>query len=442
MLGMLALLACLTLVAWLFIRDNRVRPMPSPESWLTLAWFFIVGTRPLSAWFSIPEEDSSDAFLEGSPLDRYSLLVLILCGCLVLLHKRPQWRNVLRSNLWFTGFIAYCAISVIWSDYPFVSFKRWVREFGNLVMVVLILTQDDPAKTCRALLARFAYLVIPLSAVLISYFPSLGTYYSSDLAGIAYCGVAIHKNMLGSIMFISAVYLAWELIYVPDARETKAWDLTLLAALWLMAVWLMLVASSSTALICLALGSAMLLMLKLSFARKQVRHLGVYSLLGASLLVTLFSLQGAVEMITGAVGRDLTFTGRTELWADVLREPINPLVGTGYQSFWLGARADDLWERYLFHPRQSHNGYLETYLNGGLLGLFLLLAVIASIGKRLKGGLLSGNNFAVLLFSFWVAGLFYNFTEARFVGPNLIWIMLSLAALYQPEKGESLQTAG
>lgn len=440
MLGMLALLACFAFVTWLFARDQRVRPMPSPESWLPLAWFVIVGTRPLSAWFSVQEEDSADAFLEGSPLDRYSLMALILVASLVLLRKRPQWFAVLRGNLWFMAFIAYCAVSVIWSDYPFVSFKRWVREFGNVVMILVILTQDDPGKTTRALLARFAYLVIPLSAVLILYFPALGTYYS-DLEGVSYCGVANYKNMLGSIMFISGVYLAWELLYVPDGKDTRASDLAPLAALWGMAVWLLVISSSSTALVCLAVGAAVLLLMKLSVAQKQVRHLGIYTLLGVLITAGFFSLQGTLEMMTGAVGRDLTFTGRTELWADVLREPINPLLGTGYQSFWLGARADDLWERYLFHPRQSHNGYLETYLNGGVLGLILLLMVIASIAARLKRELLAGNRFAVLLFSFWVAALFYNFTESRFAGPNLIWIILSLAALYQTHQ-DDLQRAG
>jgi len=76
-----------------------------------------------------------------------------------------------------------------------------------------------------------------------------------------------------------------------------------------------------------------------------------------------------------------------------------------------------------------------------LLGLLLLLALIASIGKRLKTGLLAGNRFTVLLFSFWVASLFYNFTESRFVGPNLIWILLSVAALYHPAEAD-LQQAG
>ena len=443
MVGVIALLTTSIFVAWLFARDSKLRPMSSPGVWIPFTWFVILGTRPLSSWIGYAEDvDSADSFMEGNPLDRNTLIVLMLLGVVVLLRRRTQWGSVLRANFWFTAFFVYCAISVVWSDYPFVSFKRWVREFGNVIMILIILAEADPGKATRALLARFAYLVIPFSAVVSLYFPSIGTYYSSDISSMAYSGVTQHKNMLGSIMFISGLYLAWELLYLRRDREGRWSEFLVLAALFSMAMSLMVVSQSSTSLICLMLGVAVLLLMKLSCIKRHARHLGFYGVLAAVLLLALVSSQGIVETITGAVGRDLTFTGRTELWADVLREPVNPLLGTGYQSFWLGARADDLWERYLFHPRQSHNGYLETYLNGGLLGLFLLLGVILSIGMRLKKGLEAGNSFAILLFTFWIAALFYNFTESRFAGPNLIWIMLSLAALYRPPQWEPPELPG
>lgn len=441
-MSMIALMTCLIFVAFLFARDGELRPMPSGAVWIPFAWFVILGTRPLSSWFGSREIDSADAFLEGSPLDRYTLVALILLGLVVVLRKRPEWYRVLGSNIWFAAFIGYCAISVVWSDFPFVSFKRWVRELGNVIMVLVILAEEDPGKATRAMLARFAYLVIPLSVVLIRFFPSMGTYYSSDISSMAYSGITLHKNMLGSIMFICGVYLLWELLYMRGEEDAKGGDLPVMGLLLLMAAWLMVISSSSTSLVCVILGIGVLLAMKLSSARRLSRHLGTYTVLAALIVLALFSARGLLEAITAAVGRDLTFTGRTELWADVLNVRINPLLGTGYQSFWLGARADDLWERYLFQPRQSHNGYLETYLNGGLLGLFLLLAVMVSIGARLKGELEANNSFAILLFTFWITALFYNFTESRFVGPNLIWLMLSLAALYQPARGGAMKEAG
>lgn len=441
-MSIIALLTCLVLVAFLFARDSGVRPMPSPALWIPFAWFVILGTRPLSAWFGDRELDSADAFLEGSPLDRYTLVALILLGLIVVLRRKPEWYRVLGTNIWFAAFIGYCAISIVWSDFPFVSFKRWVRELGNVVMVLLILAEEDPGRATRALLARFSYLVIPLSVVLIRFFPAIGTYFSSDIASMAYCGITLHKNMLGSIMLICGVYLLWELLYLPGGKEGREGDMPLMTLLLMLTGYLMVVSSSSTSLLCVILGVGILLAMKLSCLRKQSRHLGIYTIIAALVVLGLFSAHGMLEAITAAVGRDLTFTGRTELWSDVLEVRINPLLGTGYQSFWLGTRADDLWERYIFQPRQSHNGYLETYLNGGLLGLFLLLGVMLSIGTRLKEELEAGNSFAILLFTFWITALFYNFTESRFVGPNPIWIMLSLAALYQPSRYHSPDPAG
>jgi exopolysaccharide production protein ExoQ len=217
-------------------------------------------------------------------------------------------------------------------------------------------------------------------------------------------------------------------------RKPGVTDLIVLILLLLMAAWLLILAQSSTALICLILGVSILFAMKVSFIKRQARYLGTYLLVAVPLVVVMFSVHGILESIAGMVGKDLTMTGRTELWADVLSEPINRLLGTGYQSFWLGSRVDYLWGRYLFHPRQAHNGYIETYLNGGLLGLGLLVTLIMSIGNVLKKELNGDNSLGILLFAFWVTALFYNCTEARFSGPNLLWIILGLAALYHPSK--------
>ena len=78
-----------------------------------------------------------------------------------------------------------------------------------------------------------------------------------------------------------------------------------------------------------------------------------------------------------AAGRDATFTGRTGLWETLLQEPINPLIGVGYASFWLGERLERFWAMYPTSPPiEAHNGYLEVYLNLGLIGVCLLAGVL------------------------------------------------------------------
>src|SRR5207244_549279 len=69
---------------------------------------------------------------------------------------------------------------------------------------------------------------------------------------------------------------------------------------------------------------------------------------------------------------------RTELWQQLLLIPVDPLFGTGFDSFWLGERAKSLWRQHWWHPNQAHNGYLEIYLNLGWVGISLLAFLMAS----------------------------------------------------------------
>ena len=436
MVGKVALLTSCMVIVWLFIRDKEIRPMGSFGLWIAWMWFTIIGSRPLSGWLGDRGDDSPDVLLEGSPLDRSVLAALILAGVIVLIRRKPEWPRVFRGKIWFLAFFLYCCISIAWSDFPLVSFKRWIREFGNVVMIIILLTERDVCMSIRAVLARYAYLAVPLSLVFIWYFPDIGMYYNRDLSESGYCGITTHKNELGSAMFICGMFLAWELFYMREEGERKRGfvDSALLALLLSLVVSLVVLSQSSTALLCLMLGLGILSILKLSWMKRQARYLGTYLLFAGPVAVALFSAHGVLEGITGMVGKDLTMTGRTDLWADVLSEPINPLWGTGYQSFWLGSRVDYLWDQYFFHPRQAHNGYIETYLNGGVLGLGLLAMMILSIGNMLKKELAEENSVGVLLFAFWATALLYNCTEARFSGPYLIWVMLGLAALYQPPK--------
>ncbi len=62
----------------------------------------------------------------------------------------------------------------------------------------------------------------------------------------------------------------------------------------------------------------------------------------------------------------------------------------------------------------------------------LLLAMILSTARRVKKKVLSGDPFGILLFTFFVMIVFYNWTEATLGGVNLFWIILLIAAMHDP----------
>ena len=65
-------------------------------------------------------------------------------------------------------------LSLLWSDYPFVGFKRWFKSLGDPLMALVIVSERYPAAALTSVLRRCAFLLLPLSVVFIKYFPALG----------------------------------------------------------------------------------------------------------------------------------------------------------------------------------------------------------------------------------------------------------------------------
>ena len=145
----------------------------------------IVGSRPVSLWLSPSlQMEATDTYLEGSPIDRMYYQIMILFGIVVLLRRRISWTRLAPSNKWLVLYFAYFGISVLWSDDPFVAFKRWTKDVGNVVMVLIILSERNPVMAARALLLRCSYVLIPLSVVLTKYFPDVTRVYNRRGLGL------------------------------------------------------------------------------------------------------------------------------------------------------------------------------------------------------------------------------------------------------------------
>jgi O-antigen ligase len=122
----------------------------------------------------------------------------------------------------------------------------------------------------------------------------------------------------------------------------------------------------------------------------------------------------------------------------VLSIHTNPLFGTGFESFWIGSRLEQVWNLTAKGIQEAHNGYLEVYLNLGFAGLALLAGVIIS-GYRNTLAVFQRDPYAGRIrLAFFTAGLIYSLTEAGFRMMSVIWIGFLLAVVHvtkepQPE---------
>lgn len=158
--------------------------------------------------------------------------------------------------------------------------------------------------------------------------------------------------------------------------------------------------------------------------RPATVHLLVATILSASLFAT-FLDPGA---LVGALGRDPTLHGRTVIWNQVLGMTANPLLGAGFESFWLGERLKKMWGMYYWHPNQAHNGYLEVFLNLGWVGIALFAVVLVMGYQNAVGAFRRDWRAGSLKLAFFVAAVAYNLTEATFKMTNPVWITFLWAA--------------
>jgi len=141
---------------------------------------------------------------------------------------------------------------------------------------------------------------------------------------------------------------------------------------------------------------------------------------------------GISGAFTAAIGKSSTFSGRTVLWKALLEIDTNPILGTGFESFWLGKRLQQLEGIFFFVPNEAHNGYLEIYLNLGLIGLAVLIGLLIATFWRVRSSLFQNFEWGRYRLGFFVIVLLYNCTEAGFRLSNPIFLMFYIIGMSYP----------
>lgn len=398
--------------------------------WIPIIWLLLAGSRNVGEWMALGQPVEGDsAYLEGNPLDRNSLSVLMALGIVALL-RRPKAQALLRSNLPILLFFAYCGISFLWSDHGDVSFKRWIRATGDVVMVLVILTERDWMAALKRVFARVGYLLLPLSILFILYFPYIGRTYGRWDGKMTWTGVTTGKNTLGMVCMIFGLAALWRVLegFAENKPDRKYKPLIANGVLIAMAVFLLYKANSVTSIACFVLGSTVILMARRpAFIRKPwlLHSLVAVLVIGAFCVLFLGIGSGLLEN----VGRDSSLTGRTDIWALAIGLGGNPLIGTGYESFWLGSRLEAVRRIYPNHVNQVHNGYLEIFLNLGWIGVVLLAGVIVTGYRKITAAVRRRSPASEILLAYFVICIVYNFTEAGFKMMYPVWILFLLATM-------------
>jgi O-antigen ligase len=248
-------------------------------------------------------------------------------------------------------------------------------------------------------------------------------------------GITTNKNALGCDCLILGFFLFWHLLQIwrTERSTARRKELLLIVGFLIAIWWLFSMARSSTALISLLLGVFTMTLLGLRFVNKRL--VGTYVVAGIVIYVLAEATFGISSRVIEFLGKNPTLTDRTALWNELLAFKINPIFGTGFESFWLGERREALWEAHWWRPNEAHNGYLETYLNLGLTGLLVLIALIIATYRKARLELFRNFQFGRLRLGVLAMVVAYNWTETTFKNISPLWFIFYIIALdyRQPE---------
>lgn len=423
----IALFLCILFILYLFKLDFKTKPNVSIALWVPLIWLLIISSRMVSLWFYQNPED----YVDGNPIDPNIFTALIVIGLLILLGRKIAWSDVFKGNTWVFIYFAYCGISILWSDFPDVAFKRYIKAIGSLIMVLIVLTEPAPVEAIKTIIRRCAYMLIPLSIILYKYYPSFGRSYHRWSGQMMITGVTTNKNSLGilclvcGIIFISDLFSAW--------RNKRVFDNKHNLIIFIMIMWLLIESNSATALLSFVIGISILIGLELPIFKRNLNHLGYYIFFIVCIFITFELVLNITQTFLFIMGRDATLTGRTDIWKLAIGLVTDPLIGTGFESFWLGNRMEYFADKYWFQMNEAHSGYVEIYLQGGLIGLFLLIVIIVSTYKYIYNTLVAHFEYGKLMMLFFALALIHNITESSFRPLQLMGFIFFLSVVKPPK---------
>lgn len=434
-MALVALVFCLAFIIFGLRQESREKGKFPGALWVPFIWIIVSASRPISSWLNPSRAliaSSLQDYIQGNPTERLFLIMLISLGVYVLIRRRGYYSLPIGPNIWLFALYFLALMSIGWADYQGVSFRRWIRAAGDIIMVLVILTEDDHEEALERVLRRCAIILIPLSVVLIRWFRMFGVLYNVRGAS-SWAGVSTGKNELGLLCAFLGVFLVWR--FIKTWPRLSLWEVLE----FLMILYLLHGAKSSTSYVVLFGGTILLFVLS-----RVVRNWRMFNILIVSSIVLILVMQwisigifgeSMTPLFFSATGRDATFTGRTLLWQELISiGGRNTVAGVGYGNFWI-INMTHFWNKFVWGPTNAHNGYLDVFLELGLIGLTVLLLLIAKTYSKILHDLGGGRPFGKLQIVFFIMILAHNVTETHIMRPtNFLWILFLLMAMKISQK--------
>lgn len=393
-------------------RQTQKQPLAARVASATFLIYFFFIFFGTSMPFKERSQDIDD-ITTSNALNQVAFSSLFVLSVISMVPKRRSVLKVLRQEKFLTLFLVWCLLSVLWSAFPMIAFKRLFQIICTVTVSLALLVHRDGNATAMRHFKVLLVLYLVLSYASIAAIPG-----AIDPDHGTWRGLSHSKNGLGQLAVISAIIWFYALRYPQRPFGRKVSFMMLVAS-----IGLLLGGHSMTSILTLACLVVIGLALAVDevFRRLRVGHAFSAVTVGGVMVCLIAFYLFAPDIIATSpelVGKDSSFTGRTDLWLDILDEAYkNIWIGCGFSSFWVVDNPSvlGLFKIYIWLPNEAHNGYLDILNETGIVGLALVLLIIGFYFRHLGGS--SGSEAWKW---FVIAAVIINIQESTLFRQNLL----------------------
>ncbi len=376
-------------------------------------------------------EDEQSSFAE----DPYSPLLFMgvyAVTLLLILARRRSFLRIAQKHIWIWLVIATAIASVLWTIAPDVTLRRSLLLLGTTLFGVYLGLRYTMREQLQ-LLAWMLGSVIVLSFLFAIALPNYGvmSYQESGIHAGAWRGVMTHKNILGRMMVLSTIVFLCVALTNPISNPKYRW---LPWAGYILSILLIILSTSKTSLIVFLTITAIIPLYRTwrhHYTQLIPISIVVLLVLG-SIAILLFD---QLDFVALALGKDLTLTGRTEIWnamLDLIWE--RPLFGYGYNAVWRDWNNEAtayLWRTLEWECPYGHNGFMDLWIELGLGGLLLFLtSYIITYLRGVKWLRITKTAEGLWPLMYLTFLVIYNVSESTLVATNSIFWILYVSTIF------------
>jgi exopolysaccharide production protein ExoQ len=392
----------------------QVRAIPGWE-WVLAGLCTIQMSEPLFAAIFVGQ-----GIYEPQPIARLMWLPVYAFVFAMLLRDWRQALAMSRRSLLLLGLIGLAALSVRWSVAPDDTVRRVIGMGLTMGFATYLAWRYSWTQLLSLLSGAWAVFVIGSYVFAIFFAP---WHVMRDEHPGAWSGLWTHKNTLAAMMAFGVIVLTSSCVVNPQQRW---WQIPVLFG----AIGLILLSTGKTGLLAATAGVGVI-----AITWGMRRGPVVMTVFAAGGFAVTVLLAGLIFLFPGVlvalIGRDLTFTGRTDIWHSLVRAiEARPLLGYGFGAFWIDPNGPRFWVQrdVAWKVIGAHNGWMETMLAVGKVGVTLLGVQVAVTAARAARFALSPTA-GVLAPAVVVAMLIYSFSESYLFTQNMFWVLYTIVAL-------------